>query len=71
MLIEYRLENDVCIMTINGDITLGGINELEEDIKPFLKDNAVKGIALNLANVDLLDSSGIRVLLLSFPCSRR
>lgn len=46
-------------MTINQNITREEVEELEAYVQPFLKDEALKGIALNLAKVNHLDSSGI------------
>ena len=59
MLIEHRIEKGVCIVTINGDITREEVDEVEDYVKPFLKDEAIQGLALNLAQVNILDSTGI------------
>ena len=66
MLIKHHYEKGVCIVTVNGNMAFERVDELEAFFKPLLKDEATKGIALSLENVDLIDSTGIGLIVSMF-----
>lgn len=58
MLYPFRIENDVCIISLEGKLIESRIDQLE-DFLSQLPDKNVKGGILNLKNVDYMDSSGM------------
>ena len=59
MQLEHKIENSICLLTIEGNLALDGVSEAKNYIKPFLSDNSIKGIVINFEKVNFIDSSGI------------
>lgn len=59
MKIDHRIEDDICIVNINGDMTRDYVKKFQTYMEPFIENESIKGIALNFANVKFIDSSGI------------
>jgi anti-sigma B factor antagonist len=71
LIITVRNENDVAIIDLDGDLMPGyGSEELVDKVAALLKDGN-RNFLLNLERVDLIDSSGIGVLVRSYTSIRR
>ncbi|MBF0288649.1 MAG: STAS domain-containing protein [SAR324 cluster bacterium] len=66
MQLEHRIDNSVCIISIEGNIALDGVNDVKGYVKTFLEDESVKAIVLNFSKVDFIDSSGIGLVVSIF-----
>lgn len=62
MRIKHNIDNNICIITIDGNIALEGVGEVKSYVKPFLQDGAVKAILINFERVEFIDSSGIGLI---------
>jgi len=63
MIFRHFIENNMLVLHIEGNITQSSLNDLKTYLKPFLEDNAIQGVILNLEKVNLIDSSGIGLIL--------
>ncbi|MBF0238450.1 MAG: STAS domain-containing protein [SAR324 cluster bacterium] len=59
MEISHRIENDVCVIEIDGNIALDGVKATKNYIRPFLSNEALHAILINFEKVDIIDSTGI------------
>ena len=65
MEIEHRIEDNICIVTLRGSISLDrsiaidGVLKFQKYMKPFIENENIKDIALNFENVKFIDSCGI------------
>ena len=66
MICTHRIENDVCMINIEGNIALDGVNEAKAYLKPHLDNDAVKGMVINFEKVNFIDSSGIGLIVSVF-----
>ncbi len=66
MQLSHRIENDVCIVAIEGNIALDGVSDVKSYVKPFLEDEAVQKIIINFEKVNFIDSSGIGLIVSIF-----
>ncbi|MDH4224117.1 MAG: STAS domain-containing protein [Deltaproteobacteria bacterium] len=62
MVLTHRMENNICVVSIEGNIALDGVNEAKTYLKPHLEDTAIKGILFNFEKVNFIDSSGIGLI---------
>ena len=62
MEIKDRIENDICIIEIEGNIALEVTSEIRDELRPFVERSDIKGIVFNLAKVKFIDSSGIGLI---------
>ena len=56
-----KIENDILIITVNGEIDLGNSENLRQQVHTALDDN--KAVSVDMSAVDYIDSSGIAVLI--------
>jgi anti-anti-sigma factor len=63
---SHRIENQVCVVTIEGNIALDGVNEAKAYLKPHLDSSDVKGLVMNFEKVNFIDSSGIGLIVSIF-----
>ena len=63
---SHRIENQVCIVNIEGNIALDGVTEAKEYLKPLLEDIEVRGLLINFEKVNFIDSSGIGLIVSLF-----
>lgn len=61
--LSHRLENSVCVVALDGQLKMAGVAALESYLRPFLDDRKIQGILLNFDKVDLIDSSGIGLMI--------
>ncbi|MGK5090995.1 STAS domain-containing protein [Deltaproteobacteria bacterium TL4] len=66
MQLNHRIENNVCILSVEGNIALDGVSDVKSYLKPFLNDGAVKGVVINFEHVNFIDSSGIGLIVSVF-----
>lgn len=66
MQLSHNMKDEVCILSVEGNIALDGVNDVKSYIKPFLNDETVKGIVVNFENVNFIDSSGIGLIVSAF-----
>ncbi|MDH4121042.1 MAG: STAS domain-containing protein [Deltaproteobacteria bacterium] len=62
MLLSHRIDNKVCVVSIEGNFALDGVNEAKSYLKPHLESPDVKGVLLNFEKVNFIDSSGIGLI---------
>lgn len=61
-MIESETENDVTIFHISGEVDLKSSPQLREKLQSVLK-NKPKGIIIDMAECDYIDSSGIATII--------
>jgi len=61
-LLTDRRGDGVIVIAANGEIDLGGADELQEHLNAALENEAVHEIVLNVGGVSFLDSTGLGVL---------
>ena len=66
MIFSHRVENSVCLVGIEGNIALDGVNEAKAFLKPHMEDPNVKSIIINFEKVNFIDSSGIGLIVSVF-----
>jgi anti-anti-sigma factor len=66
MIFSHRMENKTCVISIEGNIALDGVNEAKAYLKPHLEDPNVRGILINFEKVNFIDSSGIGLIVSIF-----
>ena len=64
--LSTQVNNNVCVIAIDGNIVADGAYELNQYVMPFLNNKAVKGIVLNLQKSTYMDSSGIGIVVKIF-----
>ena len=63
---SHRVENGICIISVEGNIALDGVNEAKAFLKSHIEDDGVKGIVINFEKVNFIDSSGIGLIVSVF-----
>jgi anti-anti-sigma factor len=63
---SHRIENGICIISVEGNIALDGVSTAKSYLKTHIEDEAVKGIVINFENVNFIDSSGIGLIVSVF-----
>ena len=66
MIFSHRMENGICVVTVEGNIALDGVNEVKSYLKPHMDNPDVKGILINFDKVNFIDSSGIGLIVSVF-----
>lgn len=66
MQLSNRVENNHCIIIVEGNIALDGVSDVKAYVKPFLQDEAISGLVINFGKVDFIDSSGIGLIVSIF-----
>jgi anti-anti-sigma factor len=60
------MESNTCVIAIEGNIALDGVNEAKAFLKPHLDNPSIKGILINFEKVNFIDSSGIGLIVSIF-----
>lgn len=63
MKLHDRIENNVYILRIEGDLSSKFILDLENHLQPILEDDKIKGMVFNMERTTFIDSSGIGLIL--------
>lgn len=66
MICTHRIEDGVCVVSIEGNIALDGVNEAKSYLRPHLESDEVKGLVMNFDKVNFIDSSGIGLIVSIF-----
>lgn len=66
MICTHKIENGLCVIAIEGNIALDGVNEAKAYLKPHLENGDIKGILINFEKVNFIDSSGIGLIVSIF-----
>ena len=66
MICSHRIEDGICVVTIEGNIALDGVNEAKNYLKPHLDSSDVNGLVINFEKVNFIDSSGIGLIVSIF-----
>jgi len=59
---DVRAEEDAAVVVLDGDIDLANTSDIEHGVERILEANAVSRLVLDLADVDFMDSTGLRML---------
>jgi len=62
MVLTHRMDKNICVVSIEGNIALDGVNEAKIYLKPHLENASIKGILFNFGKVNFIDSSGIGLI---------
>lgn len=62
MKFQHRNQDNVCILTIEGNLALEGVGEVKNYVKPLLTDRSILAILINFEKVEFIDSSGIGLI---------
>ena len=63
---SQRVEDGICIISVDGNIALDGVNEAKTFLKSHIEDEGIKGIVINFEKVNFIDSSGIGLIVSIF-----
>jgi stage II sporulation protein AA (anti-sigma F factor antagonist) len=66
MIFSHRIENESCIVAIEGNIALDGVNEAKAFLRPHLENPAIRNLVINFDKVNFIDSSGIGLIVSIF-----
>lgn len=66
MICSHRIEDGICVVMIEGNIALDGVNEAKSYLKPHLDSSDVNGLVINFEKVNFIDSSGIGLIVSIF-----
>ena len=61
-LLNYRADSDIAVVTVSGEVDVSTSGELRTGLLRVLTDEAYRGLVVNLANVNFIDSTGVGVL---------
>ena len=66
MICTHKIQDGVCLVSIEGNIALDGVNEAKAYLRPHLENPGVKGLVINFEKVNFIDSSGIGLIVSIF-----
>jgi anti-anti-sigma factor len=66
MVFNHRVDKNICVVSIEGNIALDGVNEAKEYLRPLLENQEIKGLLINFSQVNFIDSSGIGLIVSLF-----
>jgi anti-sigma B factor antagonist len=62
LVLEYRLESDVIVATVAGEVDVSTSGALREGLLHLISDQDTRALVVNLAGIRFIDSTGIGVL---------
>jgi anti-sigma B factor antagonist len=62
LLLEYRLDNSVAVVAVTGAVDVSTCGSLRDGLLRVITDENHRGLVVNLASVNFIDSAGIGVL---------
>ncbi|MBI4081189.1 MAG: STAS domain-containing protein [Candidatus Lambdaproteobacteria bacterium] len=71
MAFSHRIEDGICVVSIEGNIALDGVSEAKAYLKPHLENPAIKAMVINFENVNFIDSSGIGLIVSLFKAMQQ
>ena len=63
MILSHRIENEICIVSINGKLIQDKAREFRTYFTPFLEDTAFEAIVIDFKSVNHIDSTGLGVMM--------
>jgi anti-anti-sigma factor len=66
MVFSHRNDKNICVVSIEGNIALDGVNEAKDYLRPLLENPEIKGLLINFSQVNFIDSSGIGLIVSLF-----
>ncbi len=58
----HKIENNICIVSLDGDVTLHSASEIMNYTKILTQNEDIQGMILNFKKVGHLDSEGISII---------
>lgn len=71
MIFSNRIENNICVISVEGNIALDGVNEAKTYLKPHMENQDIRGILINFEKVNFIDSSGIGLIVSVFKAMQQ
>ena len=62
MNLDHKFEEGICIVFIDGNITLDKTSKIRGFVNKLLENSSLKSLVLNLSKVEFIDSSGIGLI---------
>lgn len=62
LLLEYRLDSGVAVVTVTGEVDVSTCGVLRDGLLRVVTDEGYRGLVVNLAGVNFIDSTGFGVL---------
>jgi anti-anti-sigma factor len=66
MIFSHRIDSNTCIVAIEGNIALDGVNEAKAFLRPHLENPEIRNVVINFEKVNFIDSSGIGLIVSIF-----
>ena len=60
---SHYFKNNICVVSVEGDISFKKIEEVEKYIIPLLDNENIKVMILNCEKVDRIDSTGFNLII--------
>ena len=57
--ISSQIENQVCLLAIEGNLVLEGSQEIKKYVEDLLKDTSIKHLMMDFEKVGMIDSRGL------------
>lgn len=71
MIFSNRIDNGICVISVEGNIALDGVNEAKTYLRPHMENQELKGILINFEKVNFIDSSGIGLIVSVFKAMQQ
>ncbi len=71
MIFSNRIESGICVISVEGNIALDGVNEAKTYLRPHMENQELKGILINFEKVNFIDSSGIGLIVSVFKAMQQ
>ena len=62
---QTTVAGDVALVALTGELDVAGASLLEQEIERVLGDHDLKGLVLDLRELDFMDSTGLRLMVLA------
>lgn len=66
MQLSHRIEKQMVLLQMEGNLALDGVSDVKNYVKPFIEDSEIKAVILNFSKVNFIDSSGIGLIVSLF-----
>ncbi|MBF0287615.1 MAG: STAS domain-containing protein [SAR324 cluster bacterium] len=66
-----RIVNNICIISLESQLTKYEVGDFLSSIYPLLDDSKVQGVLINLENVDYINSPGVGGIILIYKYLKR
>ena len=62
LLLAYRLDTGIAVVTMTGEVDVFTSGSLRDSLLRIISDENYRGLVVNLASVNFIDSTGVGVL---------